>query len=53
MAEKDTFGICTKFFRTHPEINAIMLECNGIQPFARAIQQVIDMPVFSCGIFMD
>ncbi|HWR39074.1 MAG TPA: aspartate/glutamate racemase family protein [Patescibacteria group bacterium] len=37
----------------HPEIGAIMLECTGMQPFARAIQQQVELPVFSWGTLLD
>jgi len=52
-AEKDMISICTKFCKKHPEIKAIMLECTGMQPFARAIQQAIDLPIFSWGTLLD
>ena len=53
MLKKNTISICSKFCRTHSEINAIMLVCTGIQPFAKAIRQAIDMPVFSRGTLLD
>lgn len=37
----------------HPEMGALMLECTGMQPFARAIQREIDMPVYSWGTLLD
>ncbi len=52
-AEKDMINICTKFYQAHPDIGAIMLECTGMQPFARAIQQAIDLPIFSWGTLLD
>ncbi len=52
-AEKDMISTCKKFCDTHPKINAIMLECTGMQPFARAIQHEIDLPVFSWGTLLD
>jgi hypothetical protein len=30
-----------------------MLECTGMQPFARAIQRAVDLPVFSWGTILD
>jgi hypothetical protein len=41
------------FFNAHPNMGAMMLECTGMQPFARALQQVIDIPVFSWGTLLD
>lgn len=46
--QKDMIPICRRFCKTHPDIGAIMLECTGMQPFARAVQQAIDLPIFSC-----
>lgn len=45
---------CTKeFIKRYPDIGAIMLECTGMQPFARAIQREVDLPVFSWGTLLD
>ena len=44
---------CVDFCKKHSSIDAIMLECTGMQPFARAIQQQVDMPVFSWGTILD
>ncbi len=52
-AENDMIQICQKFCKSHPDIGAIMLECTGMQPFARAVQQAIDLPIFSWGTLLD
>ncbi len=39
--------------KRYPKIGAIMLECTGFQPFARAIQRAVDLPVFSWGTLLD
>ena len=52
-AEKEIVETCKKFIRQHPDIGALMLECTGMQPFARAIQQAVDLPVFSWGTLLD
>lgn len=45
---------CSKaFVQKYPDIGAIMLECTGMQPFARAIQREVDLPVFSWGTLLD
>jgi hypothetical protein len=51
--EEQMVSTCEKFCRKNPGIGAIMLECTGMQPFARAIQQRIDLPVFSWGTILD
>ena len=44
---------CVDFYSRNPTIGAIMLECSGMQPFARAIQREVDLPVFSWGTILD
>ena len=52
-SEADMVRICTEFLSKFPSIGAIMLECTGMQPYARAIQREIDLPVFSWGTLLD
>jgi hypothetical protein len=52
-AEKQMIDTCVEFYKANPDIGAIMLECTGMQPFARAIQRVLDLPVFSWGTLLD
>jgi hypothetical protein len=52
-AENDMVRISREFIRAHTGIGALMLECTGMQPFARAIQREIDLPVFSWGTLLD
>ncbi len=52
-AERDFVGVCREVCRAHPTIGALMLECTGMQPFARAVQQAVDLPVFSWGTLLD
>ncbi len=52
-AEDQMIRTCVDFVKAHPRIGAIMLECTGMQPFARAIQRVLDLPVFSWGTLLD
>ena len=42
-SEKDMIRICKEYIKNHPDIGAIMLECTGMQPYARAIQREIDL----------
>lgn len=37
----------------NPTMGALMLECTGMQPYARAIQRAIDLPVYSWGTILD
>lgn len=52
-AEEDMIKICKEFINKNPNIGAIMLECTGMQPFARVIQRETDLPVFSWGTLLD
>ena len=39
--------------RREPKLGALLLECTGYQPFARAIQVATGMPVFSWSTLLD
>jgi hypothetical protein len=52
-AEKDFLAVAIEFYQAHPNMGAIVLECTGFQPFARAIQREIDIPTFSWGTLLD
>jgi len=43
----------TAFFQRHPNMGAMLLDCTGSQPFARALQREIDIPIFSWGTLLD
>ncbi len=52
-AEKQFVDQAVEFFNTHPNMGAMVLECTGFPPFARALQRRIDIPLFSWGTLMD
>ncbi len=52
-SEEDMIKICKAFIQKNPEIKALMLECTGMQPYARAIQRELDLPIFSWGTLLD
>ena len=52
-AESEFLEVATQFYRQHPSMGAMVLECTGFPPFARALQRVIDIPVFSWGTMLD
>jgi hypothetical protein len=52
-AQKEILSVCIEFQKRHPDMGAIVLECTGYQPFARAIQMATDLPVFSWGTLLD
>jgi hypothetical protein len=52
-AEAEFLGVAKRFFNQHPNMGAMVLECTGFPPFARALQREIDIPVFSWGTLLD
>ncbi|AET67416.1 hydantoin racemase [Desulfosporosinus orientis DSM 765] len=52
-AELQMIEAAKKFKEKHEDIGAIVLECTGMQPFARAIQREVDLPIFSWGTLLD
>jgi hypothetical protein len=52
-AESEFLTVATEFFRQYPKMGAMVLECTGFPPFARALQREIGIPIFSWGTLMD
>lgn len=52
-AEADIVASCVDYVNEHPDIGALMLECTGFQPFGRAIQRAVGLPVFDWSTLMD
>lgn len=52
-AEADFVAVGVEFATAHADMGAMVLECTGFPPFARALQQEIDMPVFSWSTMLD
>ena len=52
-AKKDFVEAGKEFYHEHPNMGAMVLECTGFPPFARALQREIGIPVFSWGTLMD
>ena len=52
-AEADMVSACKDFVSKHPDIKALMFECTGLQPFARAVQRELDLPIFSWSTLLD
>ncbi|TPI60430.1 aspartate/glutamate racemase family protein [Mesorhizobium sp. B3-1-3] len=53
LAERDIVKVAKDFAAAHSDMGAMVLECTGFQPFGRAIQREIDMPVFSWSTLLD
>jgi hypothetical protein len=53
-AEREFLSVAVDFYRVHEDrMGAMVLECTGFPPYARALQREIDIPVFSWGTLMD
>jgi len=52
-AEAEFLKMAKRFYDAHPQMGAMVLECTGFPPFARALQREIEIPIFSWGTLMD
>ncbi len=52
-AGREFIEVASEFANAHPNMGAMVLECTGFSPFARALQREIDMPIFSWGTLLD
>ena len=44
--EKEIVDIATNLVKQHPEVGAILLECSDMPPYAWAVQNAVQLPVF-------
>jgi hypothetical protein len=51
--EQEFLEVAIEFFQQHPTMGAMVLECTGFPPFARALQREIEIPIFSYGTLLD
>lgn len=52
-SEVDFVSLCKDFIGRNPSMRALVLECTGFQPFARAAQREVDIPIFSWSTLLD
>jgi hypothetical protein len=52
-AEAEFLEVAVGFYQRYPNMGALVLECTGFPPFARALQRQIDIPIFSWGTLLD
>lgn len=52
-AEREFLEVATQFYRREPRMGAMVLECTGMQMFARALQREIEIPLLSWGTLLD
>ena len=51
--EKELVAIARDIVQKNQDMGALLLECTGMTPFARAIQRCVDLPVYSWGTLLD
>lgn len=52
-AAADFVAVARDFRDRHPDMGALVMECTGFPPFARLVQQELDLPVFSYATLFD
>jgi hypothetical protein len=52
-AARDFVNEGVAFYKAHPNMGAMVLECTGFPPFARQLQREIEIPVFSYTTLLD
>lgn len=52
-AERDFVAACKDFVAKNPDLGALVFWCTGFQPFARAVQREVDLPIFTCSTMLD
>jgi hypothetical protein len=52
-SEADLVALCKDFRQRHPGMRALVFECTGFQPFARAVQRELDLPIFTWSTLLD
>ena len=45
-SKADLVKVATKLVSDNPDVGAVVLECTNMMPYAAAIQEEIDLPVF-------
>jgi hypothetical protein len=53
VVERELVTLASEFYEQNPTMGAMVIECGAAQPFARAVQRKIDIPVFSWGTLLD
>lgn len=52
-AEEEFMEQALDFYRSIPNMGAMIFECTGFPPFARDVQRIIDIPIYSWATLMD
>ncbi len=52
-AEEEFMARALEFYNAYPNMGAMIFECTGFPPFARDVQRVINIPIYSWSTMMD
>ena len=52
-AQEDMIILCKKFYETYPDLGTLLFECTGYQPFANAVQEQLNLPIYSWGTMLE
>lgn len=52
-AEKEFMERALSFYEEYPNMGAMVFECTGFPPFARDVQRIINIPIYSWSTLMD
>ena len=53
LAKLDNINAALKMKTDHPDLGAIILECTNMSPYAEAIQEAVELPVYSIVNFVE
>ena len=53
LARMDNINAALKMKTDHPELGAIILECTNMSPYAKAMQEAVELPVYSIVNFVE
>jgi len=51
--ETEVVEVATKLIKENPDIGAIVLECSDMPPFAAAIHEAVNLPIFDFITFIN
>jgi aspartate/glutamate racemase len=53
LVEREVVEVGRQLIQTHPSIGAVLLECSNLPPYAKALQDAIQLPVFDFTTMID
>ncbi|MGE5202501.1 MAG: aspartate/glutamate racemase family protein, partial [Acidobacteriota bacterium] len=53
LIEEEVVGVVRQTKEERPDLGAVLLECSMLPPYARAVQEAVDLPVFDFVTMID